>query len=212
MLKLLGAIAVLAVLTGGCGSNDPEPDAATPAPTASPESASHEGLPTGYEAAVRAYYGNEPHADEGDVEAEYHQPPKPAIGEVGDTITLTGSNIGVRARVTVTGVKDAVKASEPPSDGTRYVAVDLRLRSTGITILEGQLANAELAYPGGRSEAVYGVEADCSNGFHESVRIEVGNSARGCVLFEVPTGRKPRQLQLALELVPVEVGGIWRLG
>lgn len=212
MLKLLGAIAVLAALAAGCGSNDDaEPDAATPTPAASPDSAAQQGLPTGYEAAVRAYYGDHSHADEGDVEAEYHQPPKPATGEVGDTITLTGSNIGVRARVTVTGVKDNVEASEPPSDGTRYVAVDLRLRSTGITILEGQLANAELTYRGGRAQAVDGVEAECSNGFEDEVRIEVGRSARGCLLFEVPSGRKPQQLQLALELVPVEVGGIWRL-
>jgi hypothetical protein len=209
MLKWLGAIVVLAVLACACGSNEqPEPQDATPTAAASPE-----GLPDGYDDAVRAYYGDDPgnHAED-DVEAEYHQPPQPPAGEVGDTITLTGSNIGVRALVTVTGVEDSVEASEPARQGTRYVAVDLKLRSTGITIIEGEVAQAELAYAGGRTELVTGVEAECSNGFEKPVRIESEKPVRGCVLFEVPTGRDPRELQLALEQVPAEVGGIWRLG
>jgi hypothetical protein len=217
MLKLLGSIAVLAALAAGCGADDPAPTAApTPAPTAAPASTPEGDAPKpkvakSYAEAIRAYYGDA-HVDPGDVEAEYHQPPRPARGGIGDTITLTGSNIGVRIRVTVTGVADPVRASEPPGDGKRYVAVELRLRSTGITILEGNVANAVLTYGGGGTATpAPGVEAACSNGFHESMRIEVGNSAKGCVLFEVPTGRRPRRLQLALELVPAQVGGIWRL-
>jgi hypothetical protein len=216
MLKLLAAIAVLATFAGGCGSDEPVP-AAAPTPTAGPsesepQEAPKEKVAKTYAEAIRAYYGDAD-VEPGDAESEYHRPPSPARGAVGDTITLTGSNIGVRMRVTVTSVSDRVRASEPPADGMRHVAVHLRLRSTGITILEGQLATAVLTYGGGRTATlVRDVEAGCSNGFNETVRIEVGNSARGCVLFEVPTGRKPRQLQLALENVPAEVGGIWRLG
>ena len=54
------------------------------------------------------YGGTHPVAEEGSpeaVEEEYHQPPKPAEAGLGETITLTGTNIGVRLRVTVTGVK-----------------------------------------------------------------------------------------------------------
>ena len=56
-----------------------------------------------------------------------------------------------------------------------------------------------------------GVEADCSNGFDGTVRIDVGERARGCLLFELPESARPRELQLALETVPAEAGGRWRL-
>jgi len=221
MLKLLGAIAVSTALLAGCGSDDPEPSAATtptPTPTPAPEipaevKEAHRFL-KGHSPAVRDYYGGEdaPVSGESDVEAEYHQPPLPAGGGIGDTITLTGSNIGVRMRVTLTGVSDPVRASRPPRAGTRYVAVNLRLRSTGITIMEGELANALMQYgPGPGARPVLGVEAGCSNGFQAGLRVEVGPAVRGCMLFEVPTGKRPRQLLLALELVPAEAGGRWRL-
>ena len=73
-----------------------------------------------------------PEAEEGsieDVEAEYHQPPKPAEAGLGETITLTGTNIGVRLRVTVTGVKRV----------SSYLAVELALENTGIANHEGVL-------------------------------------------------------------------------
>ena len=227
MLKVLGAIAVLAVLAG-CGSSEQEPSAAanataTPTPAATPEADAHEGEPAGHvfekghSKAVRRFYAGA-HADPDDdgtnaaVEEEYHQPPKPATGGLGDTIVLTGTNIGVRMRVTPTAVVDPATARRPPRAGTRYVAVSLRMRSTGITVLDTTLTEALLAYGGARkAKPVLGVKSECSNGFHEAIRVDVGNSARGCVLFEVPDGRRPRQLQLALEHVPAEAGGRWRL-
>jgi hypothetical protein len=222
MSKWLGVIAVLAALAG-CGSNEPEP-AAVSTPTPDPELAASAAaepdehvFQKGHSKAVRRYYAGA-HADPVDdgsnaaVEEEYHQPPRPATGSLGDTIVLTGTNIGVRMRVTPTAVVDPVKGSRPPRDGTRYVAVRLRMRSTGITVLDGELREALLSYGGGRkAQPVLGVESACSNGFEGTVRIDVGNSARGCVLFEVPDGRRPRQLQLALEQVPAEAGGRWGL-
>jgi hypothetical protein len=160
---------------------------------------------------VRDYYGSA-HTHPGDnVEAEYHQPPRPATGGIGDAITLTGSNIGVRLRVTLTGLSDPVAAARPPRKGTRYVGVNLRLKSTGITIHDDVLEDALLRYRGGKARPVMGVKADCSNGFQGVVRIDVGHRARGCVLFQVPASARPRQFQLALEQVPAEAGGRWRL-
>ena len=40
------------------------------------------------------------------IEAEYHQPPKPAEAKLGETITLTATNIGVRLDVTATKVEE----------------------------------------------------------------------------------------------------------
>ena len=165
-----------------------------------------------HSAAVRKYYGDShAHSTDGDVEAEYHQPPRPAQAGLGDTITLTGSNIGVRARVTVTGVDGAVSVSRPASPGKRYVAVKLRLRSTGIAVLEGEQREALVRYQGGAAPVVVGVKAVCSNGFDGTVRIGDQAPMKGCLLFELPRSARPRELQFALETVPVEVGGRWRL-
>jgi hypothetical protein len=218
MLKLLGSIAVLVAVAAGCGSDEPAPSAA-PAPTPAPEIPAHvkaaHRFDKGHSRAVREYYGGADGEYDtgggGDVEAEFHQPPRPASGGIGDTITLTGSNIGVRMRVRVLGVVDPVETSRPPRAGKRFVAVKLRMRSTGITILDGELHEAVVSYDGGRARAVLGVAAVCSGGFNRSFRVEVGDAASGCVLFELPSSARPRRLQLALEQVPAEAGGRWRL-
>lgn len=211
MPKFLGVIAVLGVLVAGCGS-EAAPTAA-PTPTATPEPLAGEPFEREHSRAVREFYGGgeAPVAPEADVEAEYHQPPRPATGAIGDTITLTGTNIGVRLDTTVTGVVDPVETSRSPDPGERYVAVGLRLDSTGIAIHDSTLESARLRYAGGAAEPVLGVEADCSHGFDATVRIEVGLEARGCLLFELPQDAEPRELVLALEQIPFAAGGRWRL-
>ena len=153
MTKLLGAIAVLAAVAAGCGAEEPAASAGS-APTATPTMTEHvkaaHQFEKGHSNAVREYYGDEHSGEQdGDVEAEYHQPPRPASGGIGDTITLTGSNIGVRMRVTVTGLVDQVRTPRPAGAGMRYLAVKLRMRSTGITLLEGEMREAVVHYDGG---------------------------------------------------------------
>lgn len=222
MRKFTGLIGVLAVLLAGCGSNDSEKSAAKPAPvaTATPEAtATATPTPTpepfekGHSRAVRRFYGGgeAPVPPWSDVEAEYHQPPRPATGGIGDTITLTGTNIGIRLRSTVTGLVDPARATESPGPGKRYVGVQLRLRSTGIAVHDGMLESARLRYGGGAAKPVHGVKAGCSNGFDGTVRIDVGLQARGCLLFELPEDAEPNELVLALETVPAPAGGRWRL-
>jgi hypothetical protein len=118
----------------------------------------------------------------------------------------------MRTRVTVTGLVDPSTTSRPPRAGMRYVAVKLRLRSTGIAHLEDDLTSALLSYgEGRRARPVKGVKADCSNGIDGVVVVEVSRRTRGCLLFQMPVGERPRQFQLAFEQVPAEAGGRWRL-
>ena len=222
MRKFTGLIGVIAaVLIAGCGSNDSEKSAAKSAPeaAATPEATATptptpEPFEKGHSRAVRRFYGGgeAPVPPWSDVEAEYHQPPRPATGGIGDTITLTGTNIGVRLRTTVTGLVDPARATESPRPGMRYVGVQLRLRSTGIAVHDSPLESARLRYAGGAAKPVLGVEAGCSNGFDgTTVRIDDEGPARGCVLFEVPEDAEPREFVLALETVPPAAGGRWRL-
>jgi hypothetical protein len=184
LAKLIATV-VLAVLIVGCGSNKQTEQTAAPAPE--PTATFWEG-------------------DQG-VEEEYDQPPKPASGGIGDTITLTGSNVGVRMRVTVTGLADRT------GPGRRYLGVKLRMRSTGITVYESELRSAVVRYGDGRrAEVAFGVKARCSHGFQRDLRVEVGETAKGCVLFRRPAGATPRSMRLALETEPVAQGGLWRLG
>jgi hypothetical protein len=213
LLKLLGAIAALAALSAGCGSGEQALSAATPAPTptASPEPKAEHRFEKGHSRAVREYYGDS-HGEDGGVEAEYHQPPRPATGGIGDTITLTGTNIGVREEVTLTRLVDPATAAQPAREGMRYVGVGLRVVSSGITVHDDLIDQALLRYGAkGRARPVMGVKASCSHGFQRIVRIDASGRARGCVLFELPESAHPRQFLLALEQVPPEAGGRWRL-
>jgi hypothetical protein len=193
---------LLALLAfAACGGSDDPPRSSTPTPTAEAE---HDL--EGYSQGVRDYYGApHEHAEDetGGVEEEYHQPPKPAEAGLGETITLTGTEIGVRFDVTVTDVKP---------EGDDLMAVHLKLESTGITIYDRPIDHATLTYPGEEPVPVKaGASAECSNGFDENLRIDVGDTSEGCILFPRSGDKAPERFQLALEVVPTEAGGIWNL-
>jgi hypothetical protein len=182
------ATAVLVALFCGCGSDKHQTESAAAAATPTPEPL----IPA---------QSNE------DVEEEYHQPPKPARADLGETITLTGNNIGVRLRVTPTAL---VRSAGP---GDKYVAVKLKLKSTGITIYESELRSAMMRFSNGRRvPTAFGVKASCSNGFQRHIRLDVGLRTSGCILFKRPAGATPRTMRLALEEIPPGEGGLWRLG
>ena len=204
MRKLFGTFLLTAVLAGCGGSSEPQtPKAATP--TATAEAAAQHDL-EGYSPGVVDYYGEaHAHSDDefGSIEAEYHQPPKPAEAGLGETIELTGTEIGVRFDVTVTDVK-------PVDDD--LMAVFLKLKSTGIAIYDRPLEQASITYPGGKPTPVdTDATAECSNGFDEILRIDVERTRSGCLLFPRSGDQRPERFQLALEVVPTDAGGIWNL-
>lgn len=208
MRKLLTG-ALLALLLGACGDSGGAPEPRTTTPTPAATTAADEHDLDGYSDGVKAYYGSDAHpeAEPGsieDVETEYHQPPKPAEAKLGETITLTGSNIGVRLDVTV---KDVRRVAE-------YLAVDLEFDSTGITNYEAAFENAAVTFPDGASEKVIpDATAKCSKDITvPTTFIPVGKKAAGCLLFPPSGAELPERLQFALETVPVEAGGIWNLG
>lgn len=212
MRKLFVLIA-FTILLAGCGDNQDEtpPTAATPAPTEAEATADDhvDADLEGYSQGVIDYY-REVHTektgdDHIDAEIEYHQPPKPAEAALGETITLTGTNIGVRLKVTPTRVEQV--------DG--YTAVHFKLVNDGIAVYEAPLQNAAIKFANGETKPIAtDTRATCSRRFDpELIRIDVGRTRTGCLLFEGGgDGVEPERLQLALEVVPTTAGGIWNLG
>ena len=151
MAKLI-AIAVLAALVCGCGSKEKSQTSAAAAPTPEPT----------------FWQGDE------DVEEEYHQPPKPAEAGLGETIVLTGTNLGVRLKVTVTDVTTT----------DRYTAVHLLLEGSGTAIYNDAFRGAALTYDNGDPQPLAeGAKAGCSNGFEDVIRLETPRKRKGCLLF-----------------------------
>jgi hypothetical protein len=206
-MRTLLLIGIALLVLAGCGG-DSEPQgqtATTPTATATAQSESDHSL-EGYSPGVVEYYGkSHEHADDeaGNIEEEYHQPPKPAEAGLGETIELTGTEIGVRFDVTVTDVK-------PVDDD--LMAVFLTMKSTGITIYERPIEMASITYPGEDPTPLdVDATADCSNGFDDVLRIDVDRSRKGCLLFPRSGDKMPERFQLALEVVPTLAGGIWNL-
>jgi len=196
-MRKLMFVFLAALAFAACGGQD------SPTTTPTTEDAG------GYSQGVMDYYGEadaHPEAEAGsieDVESEYHQPPKPAEAGVGETITLTGTNIGVRLRVTVTGVQRV----------DDHQAVNLELESTGITNYDGEFTQAAVTYGDGTTQPLAkGANAPCSNGLDlPTAFIAVGTTTTGCLLFPTSGSESPTRFQLALETVPTEAGGIWNL-
>jgi hypothetical protein len=200
MRKVLGVLA-LAALLAGCGSDNKTGGPAPTATAAAEQEAGGHDL-AGYTEGVKRHYGA-PHTHagaNGDVEAEYHQPPKPPGTMVGGEIELTGTEIGVRMVTTVTKV-------EPEGE---FLAVHLDAVSTGIAMFPGPF-QGELTFPGGKVVPNDpAAEAECTEPL-QSLWVGEGEHAKGCLLFPREGDEQPEQVQVSLQAVPVEAGGIWKL-
>ena len=156
---------------------------------------------------IRDYYGDtvpvgKTGEEQLDIEIEYHQPPDPPEAAIGEPITLTGTQIGVRLKVIVDKVEDLGKQT----------AVHLKLESTGITIHDDAFREATVTYSDGKTVKVEPKRVKCSNGFDGVVRLDVLRKTHGCLVFPKSGDAEPEQFQMALENVPVTAGGIWNLG
>jgi hypothetical protein len=207
MHKSVLIFALAGVLSGCGGAHSPASTARSspPATSASKDPLAH------FSEGVRRYYaGAQPDAADdpnADAEERYFQPPRPAQAKLGDAITLTGSNIGVQLAVTPTTLTTVTVG------GKRFNAVEVELDNDdgGIAVYDGELRMASLTYADGRTRpVVWGVKAPCSNSFENHVRIDVSAKTRGCLLFPV-SDQQPSSLQIALEQVPTDAGGIWKL-
>lgn len=138
------------------------------------------------------------------------EPAVPQTAEVGEALTLTGSDVTVR--VTVRGVRDPLPAGEFDSvaTGKRMVGVELRLTNQ----------SASATYddsPSNGAKLIYGndVQADSAFAFGgceaQSLTIAPGDSRRVCIPFEVGANNSLKTFQFALDSGFSDDRGEWHV-
>jgi hypothetical protein len=201
-LAVVGIVAVLAV-SAACSSNDTKVSTTpTPTPTASL---------TGREGVGPPATTNSPPPSTATPPAA---PSAPA--RVGDTLDLAGTDNGERMAVTLVKVVDPAKAANEfssPSPGTRFVAVQLRLKNTGTGPYNDSPSNGARLIDGEGQQYQASVEdTSAGPGLGGSVTLIPGDTALGFITFELPAGVTPAKFQFALDSGFSDNVGQWLLG
>ena len=201
-------IVLLALLAGAAATSRRRRPTPTPDADGRGEAdARPRGLLAGRQGLLRR--ATAPGADERraeDVEAEYHQPPKPAEAGLGETITLTGTNIGVRMRVTVTDVErvgDLQGRRAGAREHRHHRTTRRAAAAPPLTYADGEPQPRRA----GRERAAAPTTSTC-----RSCGSTVGARPAAACCSRASGDEKPERFQLALEIVPADAGGIWNLG
>jgi hypothetical protein len=121
---------------------------------------------------------------------------------IGDTIRLRGNEEGSVMDVTLVKVVDPAQPGEfdsPPSEGNRYVAVQLRLTNVGTAIYSDSPTNGtELVDGQGQGFTEGAAETNAGPGIG-SPKISPGDSRLGFIAFELPKTSTLAKLQFTLD-------------
>ncbi|BAJ30445.1 MULTISPECIES: DUF4352 domain-containing protein [Kitasatospora] len=139
----------------------------------------------------------------------------PAVAKTGDTIALKGTEKGNTADVTVVKVVDNAKGADEytrPAAGKRYVTVQFRIKATGTAAYSDSPHNsAKLVDSQGQNFEATIAETDAGPEFPVPLAIAPGDSALGCVTFEVPADAKLDKAQFTLDSGFAQQAGQWKL-
>ena len=123
------------------------------------------------------------------------------VAHVGATLPLNGAS-GAAADVTLTQVIDpATPASQviTPDAGKRYVATLIKIEDTGTSSIQGD-ANNDSSLIGSDGQTYtpdFGAVSECTNFNGGNYQLGVGESAVGCVIYQVPTSVIPAKYQFS---------------
>ncbi|MFB9884740.1 DUF4352 domain-containing protein [Planobispora siamensis] len=123
----------------------------------------------------------------------------PEAAKVGQTVTVQGLQPGVRVAATLTRVVDeATPANQflKPSEGSRYVAVELTLENVGQEVYsDSPMFGSTLIDSEGRQYQATFAEVKEGVSFGGAVTVSKGDSRKGVIVFEVPTSAAPAKFQ-----------------
>ncbi|MFF4321264.1 DUF4352 domain-containing protein [Streptomyces sp. NPDC001568] len=121
---------------------------------------------------------------------------------VGTTIDLTGARAGESLAVTLVKVVDPAGAKNEystPEAGTRFVAVQFRLKNTGTAVYQDSPGNgAKLVDTQGQRFDTSFDDSDAGVSFPGSITVAPGDTGLGFLTFEVPKASKIAKVQFAM--------------
>ena len=118
---------------------------------------------------------------------------------VGGTQSVSDSS-GAKANVTLTQVIDPATPGNQyltPDSGKRFVATVLTITNTGGSALQGD-ADGDATLIGSDNQSYtpdFSSVSECTNFSNGSYQLNVGESATGCVTFQLPIGVAPAKFQ-----------------
>ncbi|MEU6885368.1 DUF4352 domain-containing protein [Streptomyces viridosporus] len=139
----------------------------------------------------------------------------PGIAEVGDTLTLKGSEDGSRLDVTVTKIADPAESADEftePGAGKRFVGVQFKLVNTGEAAYSDSPSNgAQVADSEGQQfDATFG-DITAGPSMASSLKLKPGAQGLGWIVFEVPEAAKVATVQFTMDSGFADETGEWKL-
>lgn len=118
-------------------------------------------------------------------------------GHVGDTLNLTRADDS-KVAVTLTQIVNPATVADGKGDANKtYVATKLTIVDTGTTAIEGNVnVNVSVIGSDNQSYAPHlGDVTECTNFNEGTFHLAAGESATGCVVFELPRGVTPAKVK-----------------
>lgn len=129
--------------------------------------------------------------------------PTKVTASVGSSIELKGNMNGSTMRVTMVQVVDPATPKDQfltPSDGSRYVAVQVRLENIGSAVYSDSPENGfKIIDSSGQQFASTFAEISAGPGFGGTATINTGDTRMGFITAELPNSSKPAKIQFALD-------------
>lgn len=143
--------------------------------------------------------------------------PKKQTAQIGDALTLTGQEPGQQIAVTLKKWADPAKSSDEfmkPQDGQRWVAGQFELKNTGTKAYSDSPGNgAQVADTKGQRfhATIAGGNLTVGAEMTSALKLPVGEKALGWIVFEIPTGAKPKSVQFTMNSGFAEQTGQWTI-
>lgn len=134
--------------------------------------------------------------------ARQPSPPPSPPATVGTTIDLTGTGDGEKLAVTLVKVVDPAGAQNEfatPAAGTRFVAVQFRLKNTGTAVYKDSPGNgAKVVDAQGQQFDTAFYPSNAGASFPGSITVAPGDTGLGFLTFEVPKASKITKVQFSM--------------
>ncbi|MEV0231427.1 DUF4352 domain-containing protein [Nonomuraea sp. NPDC050786] len=159
---------------------------------------------------------NQPAATEPAQQQPQEQPrQEPSAATVGGAITLEGTDPGLKMTVTLTKVVNPATPAQDfmkPKTGNKFVALEITLANAGQAVYSDSPTNGAMLIDGeGQQYRTTLFDVREGQSFGGSATINMGDTRKGVLVFEVPEGAKPAKLQFALNSGFADQKGEWTL-